>query len=152
MKLREALGYLAGETSPPVQTQIISEIDYMLQFWQREGGLRPAMLITYDRLSWRSKNEDEDLRITFDTNLGWRRADRLFSYTQEGNPLLKPREVLMELKTSLAIPLWLCRILGELGIYKGSFSKYGNAYQIREGRLAPPDQDESKYIEVQTHD
>ena len=36
----------------------------------------------------------------------------------------------MELKAPGAIPLWMVRLLTEMGLYKTSFSKYGTAYQI----------------------
>ena len=39
----------------------------------------------------------------------------------------------MEIKITGGMPLWLCRILNDLGIYPISFSKYGVAYQIKEG-------------------
>jgi hypothetical protein len=35
----------------------------------------------------------------------------------------------MEIKTSLAKPLWLCEMLSELEIRGASFSKYGTEYK-----------------------
>ncbi len=38
--------------------------------------------------------------------------------------------VLMEIKTSKAIPLWLSQLLTKNKIFKTKFSKYGKAYMI----------------------
>ena len=45
-----------------------------------------------------------------------------------GIPILEEGKVLMELKCSGGIPLWMTHILTELHIYKTSFSKYGTFY------------------------
>ncbi len=37
--------------------------------------------------------------------------------------------VLMEIKTSGGIPLWMTRVLTQEKLYKTSFSKYGTAYE-----------------------
>ena len=49
--------------------------------------------------------------------------------TAEGTPLLPEGMVLMEVKTSGAMPLWMTKHLSEKRIFKTSFSKYGTAYQ-----------------------
>lgn len=53
------------------------------------------------------------------------------SYEREayGTPILPKDSVLMEIKCSGGIPLWMIHILSEEHIYKTSFSKYGTAYQ-----------------------
>lgn len=38
-------------------------------------------------------------------------------------------KVLMEIKTSGGIPLWMTHVLAQEKIYKTSFSKYGTAYE-----------------------
>ncbi|MCD7927989.1 MAG: molecular chaperone, partial [Oscillospiraceae bacterium] len=38
-------------------------------------------------------------------------------------------QVLMELKTSGGIPMWMVQFLSRERVYKTSFSKYGTAYQ-----------------------
>ncbi len=45
-----------------------------------------------------------------------------------GKSILGEGLVLMEVKTSGAIPLWLTHTLTENRIFKTSFSKYGTAY------------------------
>ena len=45
-----------------------------------------------------------------------------------GVPILDEDKVLMELKCSGGIPLWMCNALSSNHIFKTSFSKYGTAY------------------------
>ena len=46
-----------------------------------------------------------------------------------GNSLLKDGYTILEVKVQQAVPLWLSDILTKGKIYKGSFSKYGEAYR-----------------------
>ena len=46
-----------------------------------------------------------------------------------GKKILDENCVLMEIKTSQAIPLWLTRVLTKEKIYKVPFSKYGRVYE-----------------------
>ena len=135
MTLGQALAYLAGEAPPPVQTQITRELDWRKKLYEREGGLAPAMTVVYDRRSYRGVDPEEDLRVTFDTGVRFR-CDRLSPEEGlDGRVILPPDGVLMEVKTSRALPLWLVRILSEMGIYKSSFSKYGTAYLVSQGLI-----------------
>ena len=68
--------------------------------------------------------------ITFDDAIRFRTADLTLDSDLWGTALLRPDQVLMELKAPGAIPLWMVRLLTEMGLYKTSFSKYGTAYQI----------------------
>ena len=47
----------------------------------------------------------------------------------EGSPLLSPGGAILEIKAQGAMPLWLAEALSAGGIYKTSFSKYGEAYR-----------------------
>lgn len=46
-----------------------------------------------------------------------------------GTPLLSSDQVLMEVKTPFAVPLWMSGWLSRHQVYRTSFSKYGLAYQ-----------------------
>jgi hypothetical protein len=85
------------------------------------------MYISYDRIAMYGI-EDPELRITFDSNILWRERELWLSCGIWGNPILEEGVMLMELKISRAIPLWLAHILDEYRLYPVSFSKYGRAY------------------------
>lgn len=127
MILSEAIPYLAGETTPGFDSQIISEITWFRDYYM---GLMPAMYIAYDRVACFG-TDDPSLRVTFDTNIRWRTDHLRLDSPTEGNQLLEPDWYLMEVKTPGAVPLWFSKILDDLEIYPTSFSKYGRAYQIK---------------------
>lgn len=125
MKDREAEQYLCSGGALPFHSQITEEIDYFRQYY---GCLKPKVFLAYDREAFCGKDV-ADLRVTFDENILWR--DTALSLRQEvyGVPLLPEGYVLMEIKTGGGIPLWMAHCLSREGIYKTSFSKYGNAYR-----------------------
>ncbi len=67
--------------------------------------------------------------MTFDKNIFWRDYDLSLKKGSYGMPILENDQILLEVKTANAIPLWLTKILSECHIFKTSFSKYGNAYK-----------------------
>ncbi len=89
--------------------------------------LAPKYLIIYDRIALKGEN---DLRITFDQNPRYRTTDLNLTTSLDGAPLLGEGEVIMEVKTSTAMPLWLAHLLSEKKAYKQSFSKVGQAYKL----------------------
>ena len=55
--------------------------------------------------------------------------------------LLPEGGAILEIKVQNAMPMWLTRLLAEGRIYKGSFSKYGEAYRqqlvkLQKGKLS----------------
>ena len=119
-----ATNWVCGNTPAPCDTQISREIDYFLSHY---GNLQPAMFLSYERDAYFLK-DGGDLRVTFDTNIICRRTDLSLCKEPYGHQVLPQDTVLMEIKCSGAIPLWLVDILSEAKIYKTSFSKYGRAY------------------------
>ena len=67
-------------------------------------------------------------RITFDDNILARQSDISLTADIFGRQILPDGRVLMEIKCSGAIPLWMVEILSRERIYKTPFSKYGRAY------------------------
>ena len=133
VKQSRAEAYLNHHVSLPVQNQITEELDYFLAFYKE---LKPAVFLSYEREAFYGR-DDEDLRITFDENILWRDEDISLCSRPYGTPILDKDMVLMEIKVANAMPLWLSGLLSEEGIYKTSFSKYGQAYlQKRDGEAA----------------
>ena len=121
---RDAVRYLSGDASAAPDGQIRRELDFFL----RRCSVAPRAFIGYDRTALRG-TDDPALRVTFDTGLRCR-LDRLdLRLGGDGDPLLPPDRVLMEVKLPDAAPLWLSRLLSESGIFPTSFSKYGTLYQ-----------------------
>lgn len=123
LKEKDAMDYLLCRKSAP-DSQITREIDYCLNLYE---GIQPSVLLSYQREAFYSKC-DHDFRITFDDNILWRNYDLSLCKGIYGLPILEHEQVLMEVKTAGAIPLWMVDILSRERIYKTSFSKYGTAY------------------------
>ena len=125
MELKVAEKFLYGCKWLDKSTQITKEINWFLQYY---NDIRPNMYISYDRIALYSK-EMPELRVTFDSNIMWREDNLLLENGVYGMPILKDKEILMEIKIPESMPLWLSHILDELEIYPTSFSKYGRGYE-----------------------
>ena len=67
--------------------------------------------------------------MTFDDSILCRQELLSLESDVWGAPVLEPGSILMEIKCSAAIPLWMVRVLSDEHIYRTSFSKYGTAYR-----------------------
>ena len=110
------------EQSNNVDSQIKREIHYFNELYD---DLKPRLLMMYDRLAY----EKNDLRITVDDNVRFRTDNLNLSSEPVGIRLLPEDELLLEIKSAGAMPLWLVKFFSENKIYKTSFSKYGEAYK-----------------------
>ena len=115
--------FFAGEAAAG-DGQISRELAY---FRDRYPGLRPACLIIYDRTAYFQPGGD--LRLTIDRKPRYRREDLDLTHSMEGIPLLEEGRSILEIKVQGGMPLWLSGILSREGIFKSSFSKYGEAYK-----------------------
>ncbi len=104
--------------------QIAREISYFKGYY---GNLAPSCLIIYDRTAYYEPGGD--LRLTIDYNPRYRSNALNLSTSMEGNGLLPEGSTILEIKVQEAMPLWLTELLAKNGIYKSSFSKYGEAYK-----------------------
>lgn len=120
-----AVAWLSGEKYTDKHTQISNEIDYFLGYY---GTLHPTVFLSYEREAYYS-TDGSDFRVTFDDTILCRQEDLSLESEVYGTPILPEGKVLMEIKCSGGIPLWMTKILSEEHIYKTSFSKYGTAYQ-----------------------
>ena len=104
-------------------SQIFEEIRYAFDYYD----LKPMMFVGYDRLSYKGK-DDENLRITFDSNLRSREDDLRLECGDYGKKYFDDDVYIMEIKTLAAMPFWLVDALSSLKIYPTSFSKIGKIY------------------------
>ena len=121
----EAFQWLAGIRHCRHHSQICAEIDYFLHYYDP---LHPAVFLSYQREAYYAK-DGSGFRVTFDDAILSRQDDISLGSEIYGTPLLPEDQVLMEIKCSGGIPLWMVHILSREHIYKTSFSKYGEAYQ-----------------------
>lgn len=120
-----AEAFMARKGNIP-DTQIGREMAYFRDFYQN---LQPQIYLSYERDAWRG-TQDPGLRITFDTQIQFRRTGLHLDQAPGGQTILSPGLSLLEVKAENAIPLWLTQELARLQIRKISFSKYGRAYEM----------------------
>lgn len=119
-----AMDWLTGRTPSPVDCQISREIDYFKSYY---GSLHPSVFLSYEREAYYERLGG-DFRVTFDDNILARDSDLSLSSEPYGSAILPEGRVMMEIKCSGAIPLWMVEVLSQKKIYKTPFSKYGRAY------------------------
>jgi hypothetical protein len=124
LNLGEMRMWLNGGGSFPKQTQIGREIDYFFEYYKT---LEPRVFLSYEREAFYSL-DGSDFRVTFDENILARCEELSLSSEPWGEKLIDDGMVLMEIKTSGGIPLWMANVLTQQKIYKNTFSKYGEAY------------------------
>ena len=122
---KEAMEWLSRKKHTDKHTQISEEIDYFIDYY---GELHPTVFLSYEREAYYS-NDGAEFRVTFDDNILCRQEDLSLESEAYGTPILPEGKVLMEIKCSGGIPLWMTEILSREKIYKTPFSKYGTAYK-----------------------
>ncbi len=125
MPCGEAMAWLTGKSHRDRQTQIGKEIDYFIDYY---GTLHPVVFLSYQREAYYAKKES-DFRVTFDENVLVRQEDLSLESEVYGTPILPEGRILMEMKCTGGIPMWMTRVLSREKIYKTTFSKYGTAYK-----------------------
>jgi len=109
-------------------SQISREINYFLKV----NPVSEKIHIAYKRTAYNGI-KDNGLRITFDRDIAFHLYSLNYGYFGENNTdnsyqILGKNQMLMEIKTTGAIPLWLTSILSENNIFPVSFSKFGVCY------------------------
>lgn len=116
--------FFSGDGDICAGGQINSEIKTFRDYYKT---LVPACLIIYDRVAYYEPGGD--LRLTIDEAPRYRTNRLNLTESMDGVLLLDKRWTILEVKVQEAMPLWLAEILSTGRIYKGSFSKYGEAYR-----------------------
>jgi len=90
-------------------------------------GLRPKLLVDYRREAY-IPYQHRDMRITFDHQLKFASADRLFpSSRHQYSP--HPKQVVLEIKSEGEVPGWLDMLVRQHGLKSVPNSKYARAVE-----------------------
>ena len=125
--LAVASGAQAGLPLKAADRALVDEVHRLVQ----ERGFLPCCCMRYDRQAFADRDQESDLRITFDTGIAYRMTDLTPSPDDRNfkDFLLAPGESVMEVKVTGTIPFWLSRLIGEHGCILQSHSKYSNALE-----------------------
>lgn len=117
---------LKGETPWDITAADDSQIGRELAYYLRVNPVTEKAHISYDRDAF---GADENLRITFDSNIRFRTDMLDYSNPKAGLEILDEGLSIMEIKSISSMPLWLSRSLSKFEIFPRSFSKYGVGYK-----------------------
>ncbi len=108
----------------PADTQIAREIEYFIDHFN----LKPKILVYYKRESYKG---DNNLRVTFDTDLKYRNRNLRFTKnSKDKRALSDDKNIIMEIKALGSYPLWLVNALSSEHVYPQRFSKIGKVYEL----------------------
>lgn len=140
---KAAMEWLAGGKPFRPDTQIAREIDWFLE---RHPTVRPVVFLSYGREAYHTR-QPGDFRVTFDDTIQCREEAVSLQAPVWGDALIPEGTVLMEIKCSGGIPLWMVSALSANGIRKTSFSKYAMAYKSRiHPRIKQEKQEVTAYV------
>lgn len=108
-------------------SQSDNQISKELEFFIDRYDPKPKYYLGYKRQAFVGVNES-DLRITIDNDITYRFDDLNLKSGLYGKKLLNEDQLIMEIKTDKAMPLWLVKALNDNKIYPTSYSKVGNVY------------------------
>ena len=134
MKISEAEDYLYRGIRPEKDSQILREIDWLLQ----RTGVEPKVFLAYRRRAFYGL-QNKNFRMTLDRSITCSYDDVLLTSGKHldeskdspelvGTKILPEGYSLLEIKIPGIMPLWMSGILSQLKIYPVSFSKYGTYY------------------------
>lgn len=124
---RTAIALVSGDCEHSTCDHSISKKLETLR--QRYGTIQPQMLIRYQRQAFKG-SKDSSIRITIDQNISYSAVRQLTLKSSNEQPLVSPKYVILEIKRSHEMPIWLANLLTAYQLEKTSFSKYGQAYQL----------------------
>ena len=121
------LNELDNRSVREIVSSIDSQISREINFFLQRKAVSEKIYIAYARIAY-NDIADGDLRITFDKDILFRLISTDNYNSGENRQILTPNQMVMEIKTTGAIPLWLSKTLSENNIFPVPFSKFGICY------------------------
>ena len=135
MTLRQAESFVDTGLKPKLEGYMNNQVAEEIAYFLMRHAVRASAYIGYSRLAF-SGSKDFGLRVTFDRDIVARRGEASLRRPPYGERIIRADQVLMEVKFSSSVPLWLAGMLSDAGFYRQGFSKYGTEHEIALSRLA----------------
>jgi len=104
-----------------------SQISREIYYFTRINAVCEKIHVEYKRIAYNDM-EDNNLRVTFDRDIFYHLIPANHLSFNKNRRVLNQDQMVLEIKTPGAIPLWLAGLLSELEIFPVSFSKVGACY------------------------
>ncbi|KGL43939.1 molecular chaperone [Listeria newyorkensis] len=128
MRLSQVDAYMKSKEAQEFDDRLNQQISNEIFWLKKKETIAPKVIISYDRRAFSAYKEDE-FRVTFDAKIRWRNDDLQLANGHDGELVAPEIDVLMEVKSLHAYPLWFVRILSDLDLYPSKFSKYEQVYR-----------------------
>ncbi len=129
IKYKEALELIHEEKIPkwysPQDNEVMNEILNLLKTYE----LKPSAITTYKREAFFWKEADRGLRITFDTEVGFKQKDLDLANPHMEWYMVPPKFCILEIKANEKIPYWVTELVANHGIKLVRVSKYCQALE-----------------------
>lgn len=134
IRLKDAYQFIEHADTPLADLNVSNmQIMREIASFKAHYELAPKLVVSYDRQAFQGLYQD-DLRVTFDYNLRCRNDDLWIENGGHGQHFVDEDKVIMEVKMSQSVPLWLSRLLSEYQVAKNSVSKYCTSTDLCESR------------------
>jgi hypothetical protein len=135
MTLRQAEDFVDTGLKPQLDGYMNNQVADEVSYFLRRHEVMPSAFIGYTRLAF-SGSQDMGLRVTFDRDIVARRGEASLRRPSYGERIIRSDQVLMEVKFTSSVPLWLAGMLSDAGFYRQGFSKYGTEHEMALSRTA----------------
>lgn len=129
MKYKEALRLIHDKQIPnwysPNDTEVINEILNLVETYN----LEPSAITTYKREAFFWTDADIWLRITFDTDIGFKQKDLDLANANPEWLMIPAKFCILEIKANEKIPYWITELVANHGIKLVRVSKYCQALE-----------------------
>lgn len=110
----------------PAEAAVVDEVLALREQYQ----LRPACIVSYQRLAMIGTDYDIGLRVTFDTDLHYS-GDHLRLHDYQPNGFMFPADwTVMEIKVNERIPYWLTDLVAKHNLRLTRVSKYARSIEL----------------------
>lgn len=129
MKYKEALDLIHNEKLPEwyssSDNEVLNEVLNLVKTYE----LQPSVITTYKREAFFWKEADRWLRITFDTDVSFKRNDLDLAEPQPEWYMVPPNFCILEIKANEKIPYWITELVASHWIKLIRVSKYCQAIE-----------------------
>jgi hypothetical protein len=131
LTFKEAMDFCNDLKIPKVGKDDLPVIEEMIHLLKTHD-LKPQCITSYQRQAFVGDEKDPGLRVTFDTNLRYRKEDLDLSSKKMGDFMLPADRCVMEVKVNDRIPYWLTEFVADHNIKLMRISKYCTALEEAE--------------------
>ena len=131
MTYREAIDFCDRGIIPQYEKRDEPVVFELYQFI-KQNNLKPSCITSYLRNAYFGMDYDSWLRVTFDTNIRYRKKNLDLANKEIGEFMVSPDKVIMEVKANERVPYWLTEMIASYNFRLIRVSKYCQGLEASE--------------------